>query len=381
MNFVNPWMTEELQIFRDAVRKFYKKEFIPRASEWRRNHCVGSHIWKLAAEQGLLCASIPEEYGGMGGSAAHDAVIFMEQGRIGDSAFGNPLHNIVSHYILAFGTEDQKHHWLPKMARGERIAGIAMTEPGTGSDLQNISTTAIRDGDEYVINGAKTYISNGLIGNLFVVVCKTDPSEAAKGVSLLVVETDDLEGFSRGKPLEKIGTPGQDTAELFFDNVRVPATALLGDQTGQGFYQLMEQLPWERLLIGITAVGLMEYALETTLEYVHNRKAFGKTIFQFQNSRFKLAEAKTKLELLRAFVDQSLVKHLDNALTVEEAAMLKWWSTDTLCEIVDDCVQLHGGAGYMLEYPIARLYADVRVQRIYGGSNEIMKELVARSLA
>lgn len=373
------WMTEELRVFQSSVRKFYELEFVPRMPGWAKNQCVDRDTWRMAAELGLLCASIPEKYGGHGGTPAHDAIIFMEQGRIGDSSFGNPLHNIVSHYIVTFGTQEQKLNWLPQMAQADKIAGIAMTEPGTGSDLQSIKTTAIRDGDEYVINGSKTYISNGLIGDLFVVVCKTDPDENAKGLSLLVVETEGLKGFSRGQPLEKIGTKGQDTTELFFEDVRVPLSALLGHSEGQGFYQLMKQLPWERLIIAITAVGLMEYAFDVTLAYVKERRAFGQTIFDFQNSRFKLAEAKTKLELLRAFVDQSLSKHLAGNLSVAEAAMAKWWGTEALCEVVDDCVQLHGGAGYMLEYPIARLYTDVRVQRIYGGSNEIMKELIARS--
>ncbi len=374
------WMNEEVEAFQASMKKFYLKEFVPRMPTWEANHCVEPEIWQLAAGQGMLCTSIPECYGGMGGTAAHDAVVFMEQGAIGDSSFGNPLHNIVAHYILAFGTEAQKQDWLPKLAAAERIGGIAMTEPAAGSDLQAITTTARRDGDHYVINGSKTYISNGLIGNLFIVVCKTNPDAKAKGVSLLVVETEGLAGFSRGQPLRKIGTQGQDTAELFFDEVRVPQTALLGHLEGQGFYQLMQQLPWERLLIAITAVGLLDYAISLTVEYTRQRRVFGGSLFDLQNTRFKLAEARTKLELLRAFVNQSIQKYMDGQLSAAEASMAKWWSTDALCDVVDDCVQLHGGAGVMLDYPIARLYADVRVQRIYGGSNEIMKELIARSL-
>jgi acyl-CoA dehydrogenase len=284
------------------------------------------------------------------------------------------------HYILAYGTEDQKHRWLPGLASGAQIAAIAMTEPGTGSDLQAMQTTAIRDGNEYVINGAKTFITNGGSADILMLAIKTDPKERSKGVSLLIVETKGLEGYSVGKRLKKLGMKRNDTAELHFDNARVPQTALMGTNEGQGFYQLMQQLPWERLILGYSALAASQCAMRVTLEYVQERKAFGQRIMDFQNTRFKLAEAATKIEVLAAFLDQCLAELEENKLTVEKAAMAKWWGSQTQCEIIDECLQLHGGYGYMSEYLISELYADARVQKIYGGTNEIMKELIARAM-
>ena len=379
-DLVAPWMDDELLMLREASRKFFQAEVSPNLYRWAKQGQVDREIWKKAGEQGLICAYVPEEYGGTGGNSGHDAVIFQELGRAGDTCFGIPIHVIATHYIYAFGSEQQKNKWLPGLVSGDLICGIAMTEPAAGSDLQGLTTMAIRDSEGYVLNGSKTYISNGILGNLFVVAAKTNPKEGARGISMFVVETDGLEGFSRGKPLEKIGTKGQDTAELFFDKVRLPHSALLGAEEGQGFYQMMQQLAWERLIIGLSAIGTMEFAFTETLKYVRERQIFGKTIFDFQNTKFKLAEIKTKISVTRAFVDECMVKHLNGELKAEEASMVKWWSTQVQCEILDECVQLHGGNGFMFEYPVARLYTDVRVQKIYGGSNETMKDMIARGL-
>jgi alkylation response protein AidB-like acyl-CoA dehydrogenase len=375
-----PWMTEELRILQENVDKFFASEFAPHAEKWRTQGCLDRSAWLKAGEAGLLTASIPEEFGGAGGNATHDAVIFLCQARRGEVGFGSHVHNIVAHYILTFGTDEQKRRWLPRLAMGELIGAIAMTEPGTGSDLQSITTTAVSAGDTYRLNGSKTFISNGQLANLILVVAKTNPSIGAKGVSLIALETEGAEGFRRGRNLEKIGLTAQDTSELFFDDVAVPKSNLLGHEEGQGFTQLMRQLAWERLIVAITAVGACEYALDTTLAYVKERRAFGKRIMDFQNTRFKLAEVATKLEVTKAYVDKCIQAHCKGALDAAMASMAKWWSTQVQCEIVDECLQLHGGYGYMMEYPIARLYADARIQKIYGGTNEIMKELIARSL-
>jgi acyl-CoA dehydrogenase len=296
-------------------------------------------------------------------------------------AGGNTVHSqIVAHYLLNYGSEDQKHNWLPKMASGDLIGAIAMTEPGAGSDLQGVKTTAIRDGDHYVMNGSKTFITNGQHGELIVVVCKTDPSAGAKGISLIAVETEGLEGFSRGRNLEKVGLKEADTSELFFNDVRVPVSNLIGEAEGQGFIQLMKQLPQERLSIACAGATIAEMAVEETVRYTKDRGAFGKTVFDFQNTRFKLAECKTEATVSRVFVDQCISKHICGELSAEEASMAKWWCSQKQCDIVDECLQLHGGYGYMWEYPIARMYVDSRVQKIYGGTNEIMKELISRSL-
>jgi acyl-CoA dehydrogenase len=376
----SPWMDEDLDAFRDLARTFCEKELTPNVERWMENKQVDRELWTKAGGVGLLCLSIPEEYGGGGGTFAHETVLVEEQARAGDSGWGVLLHNgIVAHYILAYGTEEQKHAWLPKMASGEWVGAIAMTEPGTGSDLQNIKTKAIRDGDEYVINGGKTFITNGGQADVIIVVAKTDPTKGAEGTSLIIVEADRA-GFRRGRVLDKIGLKAQDTAELFFDDVRVPATNLLGSAEGQGFVQLMQQLPQERLIIGVTSVVAMELALETTLAYTKDRTAFGRPVFGFQNTKFKLAEIATEARIARVFLDDCIAKHLKGELDIPTVAMLKWWSSDRAMAAIDECLQLHGGYGYMSEYAIARMWTDQRVQKIYGGTNEIMKEIIARSI-
>jgi acyl-CoA dehydrogenase len=374
------WMTEEHRAFGESVARFFKDEFEPNRDQWTADGAIPRGFWRKAGDLGILGATIPEAYGGLGLSRHFDAVTFIEQAKAGDSGWGFSVHNIAVHYILAFGTEAQKHHWLPKLATGEHIAGIAMTEPGTGSDLQAVKTTALKDGNEYVVNGAKTFITNGASADILVLVAKTDPASRAKGVSLLIVETDGLEGYNVGRRLKKLGMKRNDTAELSFADVRLPMTALLGSEEGLGFYQLMKQLPWERLILGYGALGSSQCALRVTLEYVRERKAFGKRVMDFQNTRFQLAEAATKIELLAAFLDQCLEELEQGILTPEKAAMAKWWGSQAQCEIIDECLQLHGGYGYMSEYLISELFADARVQKIYGGTNEIMKELIARSL-
>ncbi|SDH81030.1 acyl-CoA dehydrogenase [Actinokineospora alba] len=376
----SPWMDEDLDAFRDMARSFCEKELTPNVERWMENKQVDRELWTKAGEVGLLCLSIPEEYGGGGGTFAHETVLVEEQARAGDSGWGVLLHNgIVAHYILAYGTEEQKHAWLPKMASGEWVSAIAMTEPGTGSDLQNIKTKAVRDGDEYVINGAKTFITNGGQADVIIVVAKTDPAKGAEGTSLIIVEAD-RPGFRRGRVLDKIGLKAQDTAELFFDDVRVPATNLLGSAEGQGFVQLMQQLPQERLIIGVTSVVAMELALETTLTYTKDRSAFGRPVFGFQNTKFKLAEIATEARIARVFLDDCIAKHLKGELDIPTVAMLKWWTSDRAMAAIDECLQLHGGYGYMSEYAIARMWTDQRVQKIYGGTNEIMKEIIARTI-
>jgi acyl-CoA dehydrogenase len=333
-----------------------------------------------AGELGLLCLSIPEEYGGGGGTFAHEAVMVEEQGRVGDSSWGAALHSaVVAHYILTYGSENLKCRWLPKMASGAVVGAVAMTEPGTGSDLQNVKTRAIRDGEEYVVRGSKTFISNGGQADLVVVVAKTQPTGGADGISLILVETD-RDGFRRAGPLDKIGQRGQDTAELFFDDVRMPLTNLLGTAEGQGFKQLMQQLPQERLSVAVGSVAVMESALAHTLRYTKKREAFGKPVFAFQNTKFTLAEAATETKIARVFLDDCIIKHIGGQLDVQTVAMAKWWITEHAMSVLDQCLQLHGGYGYMTEYPISRMWVDNRVQKIYAGTNEIMKEIVARAL-
>ncbi|CAD6561585.1 Acyl-CoA dehydrogenase [Paraburkholderia hiiakae] len=381
-----PWITDDLVLFQDSIRKFIERELVPHEERWCKQQQVDREIWRKAGEVGMLCASIPEEYGGGGGNFAHEAIIALEQSRAMVTSLGTNVHSgIVAHYLLRYGSEEQKHKWLPKMASGEYVAAIAMSEPGAGSDLKSIKTRAVREGDHYVINGSKTFISNGVHADLVCVVVKTDPAKGTKGVSIVVVETKDahgagLAGFRRGRVLEKIGQKGQDTAELFFDDVRVPCANLLGPEEGKGFYQLMQQLPQERMIIALGALGAMERALEETTQYVRERKVFGAPLLDLQNTRFKLAECKTNATVARAFIDNCMAKVLRGELDPETAAMAKWWSTQRNCEIIDECLQLHGGYGYMMEYPIARLYVNARAGKIYGGSNEIMKELIARTL-
>lgn len=374
------WMQDEHQAFADTVRRFFDEEFQPNREQWTNDALVPREFWKKSADLGILGATIPEEYGGLGLSKHFDVITLLEQAKAGDAGWGFSVHNITTHYITTFGTEQQKQKWLPQLASGDMVGAIAMTEPGTGSDLQAVKTSAIKDGNEYLINGSKTFITNGTSADLIVLVAKTDPKSRSKGVSLIVLETKDLEGFKVGRKLNKMGLTRNDTAELFFEDVRVPQTHLLGDEEGQGFYQLMRQLPWERLILGFGALGSAQCALRVTLEYVKERKAFGQRVMDFQNTRFQLAEAATKIELLSAFLDQCLAELELKKLTPEKAAMAKWWGSQMQCDIVDECLQLHGGYGYMKEYLIAELYTDARVQKIYGGTNEIMKELIARSL-
>ncbi|MFC3609349.1 acyl-CoA dehydrogenase family protein [Stutzerimonas tarimensis] len=376
------WMDSDLEIFQDSIRKIFERELAPLEERWIENKMADRGIWNRLGGYGLLCAGIPEEYGGAGGTFAHEALIAQEQARAMISSYSINVHSgIVAHYLLNYGDEAQRQRWLPAMATGECVAAIAMSEPGTGSDLQAVRTMARRDGDEYVINGSKTFITNGVHADLVCLVAKTDSHGAgAKAVSLIMVETRDLPGFRRGRTLDKLGQRGQDTAELFFDDVRVPADNLLGGVEGMGFAQLMQQLPRERMLIAIAAVATMERAIAETLAYVKERKVFGKRLMDMQNTRFKLAECQTQASIARVFVDDCVQRVLDDRLDVPTAAMAKWWTTHVQCQIVDECLQLHGGYGFMLEYPIARLYADVRGTRIYGGSNEIMKEIIARGM-
>ncbi len=383
-NYTSPWMDEELHIMRDAVAKFLEKEFVPCMEKWEKQGFLDRDAWLKAGEAGLLCASIPAQYGGGGGNFKHEMVLVEELSYANITGFGNGVHSgIVAHYINSYGTQEQKEKWLPKMASGEIVSAIAMTEPGTGSDLQSVKTTAMRDGDHYVLNGQKTFLTNGMTANLICIVAKTDPSETAKGISLIVVETETVEGeggFSRGRNLEKLGLKAQDTAEIFFDNTRVPVNNLLGTVEGKGFVQLMEQLPQERLIIAVGACAAIEKALRLTSDYVKERKAFGKRILDFQNTQFKLAERFTEAKLARVFVDDCAMKLAEGKLDNATAAMAKWWTTQKQNEIVDECLQFFGGYGYMMEYPIARMYADSRIQKIYGGSNEIMKLLIAREI-
>ncbi|MEM8501068.1 MAG: acyl-CoA dehydrogenase family protein [Pseudomonadota bacterium] len=378
------WVNDELRILHDSALRFTLAEFAPHRERWEKQGKCDRQAWSDAGAAGLLGASVPEEYGGAGGDYRHEAIIYDAMMR-GDAAAsvagGNTVHSqIVAHYFINYGTEQQKQRWLPKMVSGELVAAIAMTEPGAGSDLQAVKTSANRDGDHYVINGSKTFITNGQHAELIIVVCKTDPAVGAKGTSLIVAETEGLQGFKRGRNLDKIGLKDADTSELFFDDVRIPVENLIGGEEGRGFIQLMQQLPQERLSIACAAATIAEMAVEATVSYTKDRNAFGKTVFDFQNTRFKLAECKTEATVSRAFVDHCIVKHLNGELTAEEASMAKWWCTQKQCDVVDECLQLHGGYGYMWEYPIARMYADSRVQKIYGGTNEIMKELISRSL-
>jgi acyl-CoA dehydrogenase len=378
----SPWETAELDAVRELARTFFMKEAAPLEEKFARQGRPDRELWRRAGELGLLCTSIPEEYGGGGGTVAHDIVVFDEQLRAGAGAMALSVHSgIVAPYLTAYATEEQKRRWLPKMASGELLGSIAMTEPGTGSDLQNIQTRAVRDGDEYVISGAKTFITNGKNAGLLVIAAKTDPTQGAKGVSLIVAEVDDeTPGFQRGRVLQKVGQKSTDTAELFFDEMRVPAANLLGPEEGRGFVQLMQQLPHERLVIAALGLTWMETAVEATTEYVKQRHAFGKPLMALQNTRFELAECATLARVCRVFLDDCIASHLRGELDAVTASMAKYWITDRQTEVVDRCVQLHGGYGYMLEYPVARIFADGRIQRIYGGANEVMKELIARSL-
>jgi len=374
------WATDEHAMFADAVKRFYQDELVPNTETWVENGVVDRDFWTKAGEAGLMAGSIDEAYGGVSGGMGFDAITLYEQAAAGDPGWGFPIQSIVMHYIAAYGTEEQKTRWLPGLVTGERVGAIAMTEPGTGSDLQAVRTTAKREGNQYRIDGSKIFITNGQTADLIIVVAKTDVTAGAKGVSLIVMETEGLEGFRRGRNLKKLGMKGSDTSELFFDGAMIPLTNLLGPDEGQGFYQLMKQLPWERLTIAIMALGAIDFAIARTVRYVQERKAFGQRVMDFQNTRFKLAECKTKAELLRSFVNDCIARIENGTLDSATASMAKYWGSQTQNEVMNECLQLHGGYGYMMEYPIARLYADARVQMIYGGTNEIMKDLIARSM-
>jgi acyl-CoA dehydrogenase len=381
MELMTPsWTNPELEGFRDAVRRFIASEIAPHGERWRQQQHVDRALWNKAGEMGLLAADIPEEYGGSGGDFAHMAIIFEELGYAGDMAFGLHVHAIVAHYLLNQGTEEQKRRYLPKLASGEMVAAIAMSEPGAGSDLKGIRTAAVKGGDGYRLNGSKTFISNGYLADLILVVAKTDPAGGAKGISLMLLETKDNPGFRVGRILEKVGQKGQDTCELFFDGAHVPLANVLGGEEGRGFVQLMTELPYERTIIGVAGVAAIERALTLTVEYTKERKAFGQALIEMQNTRFVLAEIKTEATVARIFIDRCIEDMLAGRMDAVRASMAKYWISDLQCKVVDQCVQLFGGYGYMLEYPIAQMYVDARVQRIYGGANEIMKEIIARSL-
>ena len=374
------WAQEEHHMFAEMVRRFFGDELAPNIDRWVEQGVVDRAFWQKAGAAGILGGAVAEEYGGSGGDIGFDAVALYEQARLGDVNWGMGIQSIVIHYLAAYGTEEQKARWLPGLVSGEKIGALAMTEPSTGSDLKAIRTTARRDGNQYRVNGAKIFITNGSSADLIITVAKTDPEAGSRGVSLIVVEPGEAEGFRRGKPLKKLGMKGNDTAELFFEDVKVPLTNLLGQEEGQGFYQLMKQLPWERLLIAIQAVGAMDFVLGQTIAYVQERKAFGQRVMDFQNTRFKLAECKTRTEVLRAFTNDGIARLIAGTLDAATASMAKYYGSEAQGKVVDECLQLFGGYGYMTEYPVSRAYADARVQRIYGGTNEIMKELIARSL-
>ena len=370
----------EHEAFRETVRKFYAKEVVPNIEKYEQQQHVDRELWNKAGAMGLLCATMPEAYGGSGVDRLYSIILIEEQAYAMDSSTGFSLHSdIVANYINNFGNEAQKHYWLTRMASGETVTAIAMTEPGTGSDLQAVRTTAVLDGDDYIINGSKIFITNGYLCDMAVVVCKTgDTDKGSANLSLIIVEADRV-GFSKGKPLNKIGMKGQDTCELFFDHVRVPKENLLGME-GMGFMMLMKELAWERMLVAIICQAGAEAALAHTVQYTKERKAFGKTVSSFQNTRFKLAELRTEIDFCRAYLDRCMQLQLEESLGIDAAAAAKYKISEMFSKVVDECLQLHGGYGYMLEYPIARAYLDNRANRIYAGTNEIMKELMSRSL-
>ena len=372
------WMDSEIEAFRDQVRRYIERELAPHLDVWRKAGFIPRDVWRPFGELGFLLPEISEDYGGSGGNLAYQLVV-QDELALAEVPAITGVHSIAAHYILDYGTEEQKQRWLPKLVSGEMLAGIALTEPGCGSDLKALRTKAIKDGNEYVINGAKTFITNGFTANLIVAAVRTG-GPGSGGVSLMVLETENLPGFRVGRRLEKLGQHASDTAELFFDNLRINADQLLGEQEGLGFRQLMSQLPYERLLIAVPAAAVIEKALALTVDYTRNRKAFGQSVFDFQNTRFKLAECATIAHVVRSFVNDCIQRLLDGTLDDEAAYMAKWWCAEQQGKVTDECLQLFGGYGYMTEYPIARLYADARIQRIYGGTTEIMKDLIARRL-
>jgi acyl-CoA dehydrogenase len=378
--YESPWMDDDLRTFRETVVRFVDAEMVPHDARWRAQHHVDRELWRKAGATGLLLLDIPAEQGGGGGDFRHEAVLYEELARRGLSGFGQGVHSIAAHYVANHGSVAQQQRWIPRMARGELIGAIAMTEPGAGSDLQGIRTRAVRDGDHYVVNGSKIFITNGGSASLLMLVVRTDPSDRKRGLSILMVETEGLKGYRVGRVLDKMGMHAQDTAELFFEDVRVPADCLLGPGEGKGMYQLMADLPYERIIIALCGVGAMEGAVAETSKYVKERKAFGHAIGTMQNIRFKLAECATLTRVARVFVDDCIQKLLEGKLDTETASMAKYWVTDVQQQVLDECVQMHGGYGYMNEYLVCRMFADARVQRIYGGTNEIMKELISRSV-
>ncbi len=380
MTYDSPWMGDDVRMFRKTVRQFVQDEFAPYQARWREQHHADAEAWTKAGGIGMLLSDVPQEYGGGGGSFAHEAVVLEELARAGVH-FGSSIQSIVARYILIYGSAEQKHNWLPRMARGQVVGAIAMTEPAAGSDLLGIQTVARREGDHYVINGSKTFISNGSRAGLICLAVKTDPKAAGpKGISLILVETNGLPGYRAGRPIEKVGRHGQDVCELFFDDVRVPAASLLGPAEGKGYFQMIDQLPYERLAVSVAAVATAERAVELTTQYVKDRTVSGKPLIEYQNTRMKLAECKTEAQVGRVFLDSCIDRFIAGRLDPVTAAMAKYWLTEREFRIVDECVQLHGGYGYMIEYPIARMWADCRVQRIYAGANEVMKEMIAWSL-
>ncbi|MFI6433261.1 acyl-CoA dehydrogenase family protein [Rhodococcus oryzae] len=379
--YLPSWHDDEVRALSELAAGFFEREVVAHNEKWDAQHRIDREVWLKAGELGLLCCSIPEEYGGGGGTFAHDLAVFEAQGYAGDLALGISVHSgIVPHYIAEYGSEEQKKAWLPGMATGEILTAIGMTEPGAGSDLKAIKTTAIRDGDDYIVNGSKTFITNGASADMIVLVVKTDPKAGAKGVSLLIVDLRDCPGFVVGRVLDKVGQHGADTSELSFTDVRVPVSNLLGDAEGQGFGQLMAQLVQERLIIGAQASGAMNRAVQETVAYTKSRQAFGHSLFEFQNTAFELAECQTIARTCEVFLDHCIQSHLRGELDPSEAAMVKYWLTEQQCAVIDRCVQLYGGYGYMREYLIARMYEDARVQKIYAGANEVMKGIIAKSL-
>lgn len=376
----SPWVDDEVAALKEMAQRFFEKEAAPLREKWERQQHVDREFWLKAGEVGILCPGVPEEYGGGGGTMAHDFAVLEAQAFTGEVGLGNQVHSgLVAHHLLSYGTEEQKLRWLPPMARGELIGAVAMTEPGGGSDLKAIRTTAVRDGDHYVLNGSKTFISNGGSADLIVLLVKTNPEAGGKGMSLMALDTRDAPGFAVGRVLNKVGMKAQDTAELFFDNVHVPVSNLLGVE-GQGWKYAKTQLAHERLVIAVWGLAVLERAVEETVAYTKQREAFGGTLFDLQNTRFELAECATIARVARVFVDDCIVAHLKGELDDATASMAKAWVTDMQVKVIDRCVQLHGGYGYVLDYPIARMFIDSRVQTIYVGANEVQKELISRSL-